>query len=519
MNNISPRERKEVPARSTLERERQSILDAKKIAKNTGIVGVAEIPFRAIQFVNGIIITRTLGASIYGIYTTGATILGFLNVAGAMGLRQGAMRYISLNKGAQNKTTGIVVSSLAIAFCASLILSLLLFGSSGYLASRVFHMPDLRWVMRGLAVALPANVLIQVANACIRGFQNIKVYTAVQKLLHPLGSLVFTVSFFLLGYRLHGLVFRDITVGWLVVLITILLLSRTFPPALRWKQASYTEARSLIKFSLPLVFAEFLYILLMRMDVMMIAAFLSPKEVGIYGVVLKLVGFVLVPLAAIDTIIYPMLAEYMGKQDTKGVKRIYRLSVHWSLMMVLPVVVIGTIYSKFLMGLFGKDFLVGYACFGIIACGYLVRAAVGSVSAVLTMGGRSKIILYNTLGAFVLNIVLNYVFIHIWGIAGAALATGLITALWGVVMLAESKVIFGIQLPLSEVLRFLGVGGFVFALVYAFYISNIIHLPVFSFVIGSVGTLGLFAIGLKGMNLVTAEDRIVFNTIVARFRR
>ncbi|GAH56294.1 unnamed protein product, partial [marine sediment metagenome] len=63
-------------------------------------------------------------------------------------------------------------------------------------------------------------------------------------------------------------------------------------------------------------------------------------------------------------------------------------------------------------------------------------------------------------------------FIHIWGIAGAALATGLITALWGVVMLAESKVIFGIQLPLSEVLRFLGVGGFVFALVYAFYISN-----------------------------------------------
>ena len=499
-----------------LDSEKQKISDAKKIAKNTGIVGVAEIPFRVIQLITGIIVTRTVGASIYGIYTTGATILGFLLPIGMMGLRQGVIRYIGLTKSDQKETAGIVISSIVVSLCTSLILSVLLFVSSDYLADKIFHMPELRWVLKGLAVALPANILIQVANQCIRGFQNIKVYTAVQKLLQPLGSLVFVVVFFCFGFRLNALVFRDIAAGWFLVFVTVILLARTFPPALKWREAKYNETRNLIKFSLPLFLAEFLYILLLRVDIIMIAIFLSPEDVGIYGVVLRLVGFIIVPLTAIDTIIFPMVAEYMGKQDIEGMRRIYKLSVHWSLMMIAPILIVGTIYSEFLLGLFGKEFSAGYVCFGIIACGYLVRGAVGSISGVLVMGGKSMIIFYNSLGALILNIVFNYTFIHLWGIAGAALATGLITGLWGLLMLVEAKVIFDVRLPVSEVLRFFGIGAVVFAAVYIFCRSEIVLFPAANFAIGSLLGAGLFLAGLKVAGLVTDEDKIVLKSIFSR---
>jgi len=314
------------------------------------------------------------------------------------------------------------------------------------------------------------------------------------------------------------LVYRDIAVSWSLVFITAILLVRTFPPLRDWKEAKFDKIRGLITFSLPLFFSEILLVLLLRADIIMIAWLLMPADVGIYGVVLKLALFIIFPLQAIDTITLPMMAEYFGKQDSKSVNRIYRLSVHWTLMMMVPVLVIGTIYSKFLLGLFGKEFSAGYICFIVIACGYMMRGAVGSVNGVLSMGGKSKIIFYNSAGALILNITLNYTLIHLWGIVGAALATGLIIALLGLIMLIEAKVVFAITLPIAEILKFFGIGAVDYAAVYMFSISGIIPFPAANFATGSLLAVGIFFTGLKIMGLVTDEDRLVFMTALSKLK-
>ena len=495
------------------------IHDAKKIAKNTGIFGGAEIFHRIVQFVSGIIITRVVGASIYGIYTTGITVLFFLQIAGTMGLSKGVVRYIGLYKREQDKATGIIISGLLIAFLSGAILAGLLYFGANYLANSIFCMPTLKWVLQWLAASLPASVLIIVGSECIRGFQNIKGYVVIQKLLLPLGSLILIVCLFLLGFKLRGLVLRDVVVGWLVALVTMFLLYRTFPGAFQWKTAIYTEIGDLVRFSLPLAFAEILFVLLLRIDVMMIAAFLDPQKVGIYGVVLRLARLILTPLVAIDAIVLPILAEYMGRNSSEDVQRIYKLSVHWALMMVLPIFVISTVYSEFLLGLFGEDFIAGSLCFIIIACGYLTRATVGSISGVLLMGGKSRLILYNMIIFLGLNIPLNFILIRYWGITGVAFATGLIMALHALVMLVEAKIIFDIQLPLTEILKFMGIGSPILLLMYMLRVSRVVPSPTLNFIVGVFSILILYGIGLIKMRLITMEDKAVIGTLLSQFRK
>src|SRR6202012_1903664 len=72
---------------------------------------------------------------------------------------------------------------------------------------------------------------------------------------------------------------------------------------------------------------------------------------------------------------------------------------------------------------FGPSFVSGYPLLLILGFGLLARASIGPIETLLAMAGQQWICAWVYTGAFVLNAVLNFQLVPIFGLTGAASAT------------------------------------------------------------------------------------------------
>ena len=103
--------------------------------------------------------------------------------------------------------------------------------------------------------------------------------------------------------------------------------------------------------------------------------------------------------------------------------RLCKLVSRWILTMAIPISLIFVLYPGKVMLLFGPDYIVSAPVLVILTGAAFIQAILGAPGAVLTMAGYTRLALWNSLGAFILNIIMNIILIPRYGIYGAAWAT------------------------------------------------------------------------------------------------
>ena len=91
------------------------------------------------------------------------------------------------------------------------------------------------------------------------------------------------------------------------------------------------------------------------------------------------------------------------------------------------------IFRKFILGIFGADFLIGETALIILCLGQLVNSVCGPVGSVLQMTGHQKAFQNILLGALVVNLALNFLLIGPLGMNGVAIATAAGLVFWNLV--------------------------------------------------------------------------------------
>jgi putative MATE family efflux protein len=126
------------------------------------------------------------------------------------------------------------------------------------------------------------------------------------------------------------------------------------------------------------------------------------------------------------------IAQYFGAKDEAHVKQSFRFSLIASYLLILPFVVLGSIYPDFIIGLFTKDAAViamGSAYLRIALWTYIPMTFSMTVGNAMRSIGETKIPLYTSIVAIVTNGVFNYLLIFgnfgfpKMGVEGAAIAT------------------------------------------------------------------------------------------------
>lgn len=179
--------------------------------------------------------------------------------------------------------------------------------------------------------------------------------------------------------------------------------------------------------------------LLRYVDTVMISAMRNDQEVGWYSASQKIYqGLLAVPLV-VATVLMPRLSKFY-KEDVPAFHDLLMRGIKYVFFLAALVGFNGLLFSGIIITtLFGNGYLEAVAVLNIFLLG--VAFAFGTnflVTAFIAMD-KQKFILTTSVIALILNVVLNAIFISIWGFKGAAFATIIVELLFVITMLISLK--------------------------------------------------------------------------------
>jgi len=400
--------------------------DLSKLAKNAGISGIGEVVFKILGYITTIIITRTVGPAVFGVFNLANTIISTAKIFSSAGLGQGLLRFVAFYKGRADipRLKGAVIFATRVSLFLSLLFGAVIFYLSDLIAVRFFHNPDVGFAIKILMISLPFLTLGELWLKSIQSFQIIKYQVYTQKIYQPIVRLISLVVLFLLGLKLGGILAASIISAVAGFFLAFYYLSN-ISPIYKKIPAPVYEKKEILNFSIPLFLTQFMDFIILSINILMLGYFMTAADVGIYTAAANLGLLVALPLISFNNIFAPMISEFYGRNEIDKLEDLFKIVTKWILTISLPVFLIFILFARPIMGIFGESFIAGALALIIFGAGQLINAGTGSVGLILEMTGRPKINLLNSIALCVINIILSYLLIPQYGIIGAAFATGL----------------------------------------------------------------------------------------------
>jgi O-antigen/teichoic acid export membrane protein len=198
-------------------------------------------------------------------------------------------------------------------------------------------------------------------------------------------------------------------------------LSRYIPT---YSTITNSSTTSLVVFSLPLMLSRGIWILMENTDNILIGILLSGAEVGVYDAAFTIGRLFFIATGAVGVLFVPVFSD-LHRQDNKvEMRRFYHFTTKWvGFAALLPFLTIVSMTDKIILILFSPEYLEGTMALAIVSTGLFLHAATGLNSGAIKASGDSRNILIGNMIGYITNILLNFILIPEFGIAGAAAAS------------------------------------------------------------------------------------------------
>ena len=398
---------------------------AKKIGKESSITFVGLLYGNLNRYLYTALLARWVGPEFLGIYSIANSIMLISEVFAKMGLETGIMRFISrLNPDLDKEKINLLIgSSLKMVSVFSLSIMIILIISSGTIVDNYFNGQSLlKPVLIIFAIAIPFNALIQISAFATQGFKRLKYKTIVTQFLNPtilLLSMVFCYWFMSKEYTIMIPILTTGVIGFLFMIIVLKKVSGFKNNQILESKINY----ELLKFSYPLMFVTILQTLMHWMDILMLGYFTNPLTVGLYHPAARTAGLLQALLLSFLSIYAPLAAQFHSQGDKVKLSNTYQLVNRWLLIFAIPISAVFILFPEKVLLLFGSQYLESSQVLVLLTIATFTQAILGAAGPTLSMSGYTKLVLFNSIGTFILNFGLNIWLIPIYGILGAAIAT------------------------------------------------------------------------------------------------
>ncbi|MCB9655205.1 MAG: oligosaccharide flippase family protein [Deltaproteobacteria bacterium] len=187
---------------------------------------------------------------------------------------------------------------------------------------------------------------------------------------------------------------------------------------------------------IPLFVAGVLMTTSQQADTLLLGMLCDASDLGVYAAARRLALLSSYVLVATNTSFGPVAARLHARGQLPELQRVASKTAALSTLTSVPLTVVLLVWGDTLLGYFGEGFVVGRTALAILAVAQLVNAATGPVGTVLIMTGEERKVMVGMGVSVVVGIVLNLLLIPAFGIEGAALASGVGTTLWNLLLLA-----------------------------------------------------------------------------------
>jgi len=290
--------------------------------------------------------------------------------------------------------------------------------------------------------------------------------TLINDVLVRIGSIVLFTIYFLKWVTLSQFValYVGIYGCQFLTLLVYLFIEDNISFTIDRVHLSKQDVRGMYTYGLLMSIAALSALGLKYLDSVMLGLY-KPKQaglnaldvIGIYSIAAFIATIVETPINALDKIIVGNISDSWAKNNMDNIKSVYFKSSKY---MFLAGGILFILVNQNLDSLFAlmpdKDFALGKNITLIISLGTLINMATGCNDAIITTSHRYMYMIYLLIGLFVVAMVNYMIFIPLFGMIGAAVATTVSTFLYNVSKFALIRRFFHLQPFSLYTLKILG---------------------------------------------------------------
>ncbi len=418
-----------------------------KATKEAGFTFFGRIFALFFGFVATAVIARLLGPDVLGVYVIAWTVVMAVAILTTFGFEGGFVKYVAMYA-AQGKTgearavyrCGIRFGAWAsIAGTAAIILL------RHPIAVYFFKEPRLEDALLLIAVAMLPYTLTRLQAAGLRALKDMRHSIIGAEFWFRVPRLIAFLALYAMGMRLLGVVVASVVACVASAIVTYVYLRRTGPFLFGPDGEAAIPTGEVVRYSAQMLAETGTAFALLEGGRLILGFFLASADVGVYNIVVLLAMLATLFTFSFNAIFSPIIADvyHRGRVDLMG--SLLSAITRWIMLLTLPVYAWLLLSGEAVLGIFGEEFVRGYAALAVLATAQLLDATAGSVASCLAMTKYQRFNVYNTLVMAVVSVGLNIWLIPKMGIAGAAVATAVSIVLVNIARLIEGKLLLNVM--------------------------------------------------------------------------
>ncbi len=205
-------------------------------------------------------------------------------------------------------------------------------------------------------------------------------------------------------------------------------------PVLKFQRVQ--NVGSILKYASLIIIAGSVATLILDIDKFMLGQYIPIQEVAYYGVAIYIATVIAVPSRSMQQILQPLTAKLLNDKNVKGLEDLYKRStltlyIIGGLIFLLILLNINQLYETI-----PETFKGGLIVVFLISAAKLYDNLMGCNNAILFNSDYYRMVLLFGVILVVLTVVLNMIFIPLYGINGAALATFIAIAVYNTIKIS-----------------------------------------------------------------------------------
>lgn len=391
------------------------------IVQSSAKIIAVQIIAAFLLFANNYIIIKTCGDEIYGSYVSLMAWVNLFSVIVVFGFDDyfvAALPKIYFNPETKTGVLSVLLRSLGIVLIIFPLLTVVL----AILIYANFFEPALHQNQVYFFVLLFEVSTLTILIAFFRGINKVVTGQVIDKLLRPGLMILFVALVFIIFKQLNLRVILSIQVIVLLAAITFMCvqLKKNFPsfhrPAIVFDKS--------LKMNAAFLLISILNLLSVRLDILFLTKTVLPVQVGYYNLGVRMADIIGFPLAAMNLVV----PSFLSKASAGNSVNIKKLIGNTSLIAFAATLVIylpAVLFGKYILPLFGKNFIQGYWPMVILGSTYLISSFSHQMNSYLMISGNQKY----SLICLIVNV--SSVFVFCWlliprfGFTGAAFSIAL----------------------------------------------------------------------------------------------
>ncbi|MAW67914.1 MAG: hypothetical protein CMD17_02345 [Flavobacteriales bacterium] len=207
------------------------------------------------------------------------------------------------------------------------------------------------------------------------------------------------------------------------------------------KKSESFSMHEIFKTSAPMALSAIAYFIMQSIDIIILSIYEGFDQIAYYSVSVKLAMVTTLALMSVNIVIAPRIAEIYEKQKLQDMQQLIKHSTRIIFFISLFVLSILFLFSQEILSLFGPDYIKANQALLFLLAAQFFNAVSGPGAIYLNMTGRQKTLNKILILGLIINISLNFYFIPVEGINGAAKATLVSLIIWNAIttLLVYSK--------------------------------------------------------------------------------